>query len=131
MKDTLDTASGILFYINYFKEILIALIGGATAYLFRYHQEKEKNNFHTFSIALFLINIILGGFIGYLIGSIIPPENPYKNFLIGMSGIAAYPLLAILETNLVRILGKLTYYFLKIPTEIIELEDPKKNKKEK
>jgi hypothetical protein len=111
-QDVIIHTTTIAYFFGYFKEVILALFGGATAYLFKYYKEREKNDQYVFSTALFSINIILGGFVGYLIGSTIHPDNAYHDFIIGMSGIASYPILTVLESNFTRVITKIGSYYL-------------------
>lgn len=102
------------------KVLILATIGGMVAYLMRFHKKRETDKEHEFSILLLLINAITGGFLGYLVGSAIPETYASRDFIIGLTGVLAYPILTILESNIARILGKILSIVL---TEKIELKD--------
>jgi len=89
-----------------FSEIFIATIGGMIAYFIKYTKEKELDKNYKFSFVLFFINMLMGGFVGYLIGTLIPSTSEYKDFIIGMSGVASYPLLLILEGKFIELISK-------------------------
>jgi len=89
-----------------FKDVFLGAVGGLVAYLLKYQKEKELNENHTFSFVSIVINMILGGYASYLFGSAIPESWHYKDFLIGSIGVASYPILLYIESNLLGVLLK-------------------------
>jgi len=117
-----SSAISLLYNLSYFRDIILAIFGGATAYLFRYYQNQENDRTYKFSASLFFINAFLGGFLGYIIGTTVSVNNEYRDFIIGMTGVSAYPILIMLESNSTRIISKLIRKFLGI-----NLPEPKRS----
>jgi len=91
-----------------FKDVFLGAIGGLVAYLLKYQKEKETNKDHTFSFISTIINMVLGGYVSFLFGSAIPEGWHYKDFIIGSVGVASYPILLYIESNLLDIILKKT-----------------------
>ena len=49
-----------------------------------------------FTVALFCLNILLAGFVGYTVGKFIP-EGGMRDGILAISGFSSFPILAILE----------------------------------
>ena len=49
-----------------------------------------------FTILLFCLNILLAGFVGYVVGKFIP-EGGMRDGILAISGFSSFPILAILE----------------------------------
>jgi hypothetical protein len=92
--------------LHVFKDVLLGMIGGLIAYLLKYKREKEKNDSYVFSWVSLFINIILGGYVSYLFGTVIDPQWQYKDFVIGSVGVASYPILIWIEANALSIILK-------------------------
>ena len=94
------------------KEVLVAAeleaialsgIGGAVAYLITYYQGKYRQEGgrtdFIFDWVLFIIQIIVGLFAGYVVQDIVKDYEEYKNIMIAMSGFIAIPVLKIVESR--------------------------------
>lgn len=96
-------------YFLMFKEIILGFVGGAVAYLFDYSKAKRNGNSFTFSISSMLINMALGAFVAYMVGTVIPLETMGRDAIIGMSGVTAYQILLLAESNFAKwVFNKLT-----------------------
>ena len=60
-----------------FKDVILGFFGGMIAYLIRFQREKEENEEYKFSFVSLFINILLGGYASYLVGSVIDPSWKY------------------------------------------------------
>jgi hypothetical protein len=89
-----------------FKDVLLGMIGGLIAYLLKYSREKEKNDSYIFSWISLFINMILGGYVSYLFGTLIDSQCQYKDFIVGSVGVASYPILIWIEANALNVLLK-------------------------
>jgi len=91
------------------KEILLAGSGGVVAYLYDYTRMSKVNEEHRWSNKALVINTILGAFVGYVIGSLIPLEVYYRDAIIAFSGVSAFTILGIVESRFATmIIEKLT-----------------------
>jgi hypothetical protein len=92
--------------LHMFKDVLLGMIGGLIAYLLKYKREKEKNSSYIFSWVSLFINVIIGGYVSYLFGTVIDPQWQYKDFVIGSVGVASYPILIWIEANALDVILK-------------------------
>jgi hypothetical protein len=98
-----------MIYFVMFKEIILGFIGGAIAYLFDYSKAKRNDKPFSFSIGSMFINMALGAFVAYMVGTVIPLETMGRDAIIGMSGVTAYQILLLAESNFAKwIFNKLT-----------------------
>jgi len=94
--------NSFLDFIFFIKDTLLGIIGGAVAYLLKYYREKQLGNAFAFDIGIFLINMVFGGFVAYLVGASLPLEMYYRDFIIGASGVASYQILSFIESDLAK-----------------------------
>ena len=80
----------------------VAGFGALAHYLYEYTQNRKDFNW-----VMFGINIILGFFIGNLVGDVIPTTFIYRDGTLLVSGFCAYPLLRLLEDRGVDIILKI------------------------
>ena len=98
-----------MIYFIMFKEIILGFTGGAIAYLFDYSKAKRNGDSFTFSIGSMFINMALGAFVAYMVGTVIPLETVGRDAIIGMSGVTAYQILLLAESNFAKwVFNKLT-----------------------
>ena len=94
MLDMLDTKMKM-----YLMTGLIGAFGALVNLLYQYSKGR------TVSISLTLITIVIGFFVGNLVGSFIPVDFEYRDGLLMVAGFGCYPLLDMLETNMNKILN--------------------------
>ena len=83
------------------KDIILGTMGGMVAYLFDYSRAKrdsEKKEF-PFMMSSMIINMALGAFISYIVGSVIPIDTVGRDAIVGLSGVTAYNILLIAESR--------------------------------
>jgi len=91
------------------KEILFAGAGGVVAYMYDYTRMSKENSEYKWSNKAMLINMFIGSFVGYTIGSFIPVDYAYRDGIIGFSGVSAYTIIGIVESRFATwIVGKMT-----------------------
>ena len=91
------------------KEIILAGTGGVVAYLYDYTRVSRTNDEHKWSNKALFINTILGAFVGYVIGSLIPIDVTYRDAIIAFSGVSAFTIIGIVESRFaVYIIERLT-----------------------
>ena len=81
------------------KEIILAGTGGVVAYLYDYTRMSKANEEHKWSNKALFINTILGAFVGYTVGSVIPMDVTYRDAIIAFSGVSAFTIIGIVESR--------------------------------
>ena len=91
------------------KEIILAGTGGVVAYLYDYTRMSKTNKEHKWSNKALFINTILGAFVGYTVGSVIPMDVTYRDAIIAFSGVSAFTIIGVIESRFaVFIIERLT-----------------------
>jgi hypothetical protein len=72
---------------------MLAAFGGAASVLYS-HVKDDK----PLSVTLFVINILLAGFVGQLVGSLIPHDFAYRDGLLLSAGFCTFPILGLVQT---------------------------------
>lgn len=96
MLDFLDTKVKL-----YLLTGLISAFGALANLLYQYSKGKQ------ISFSLTIITIVIGFFVGNLVGSFIPMDFEYRDGLLMVAGFGCYPLLDMLESNLNNIFKNL------------------------
>lgn len=97
--------TGLIVAWGVFKDILLGSIGGFIAYIFNFERAKrDRSKMETsekmeFSISSMLIYILLGMFIGYLIGTVLTPKTYGRDVLISLGGFSAFSILLIADSR--------------------------------
>lgn len=81
------------------KDVVLGLIGGLIAYLFDYSKARRNKNDFEFMISSMIINMALGAFVGYVVGTLIDPEMEGRDAMIALSGVTAYNILLMAESK--------------------------------
>ena len=66
----------------------------------------QKSKGKTVSLALILITLVIGFFVGNVVGSFIPKDFEYRDGTLLIAGFGCYPFLDILESNMKNIIEK-------------------------
>ena len=83
-----------------FKDILLGLVGGLISYLFDYSKAKKNGNEEfIFRVSGMVINMSLGAFVGYVIGTLLPIETTGRDAIIALSGVTSYNILLLAESR--------------------------------
>lgn len=83
-----------------FKDILLGLVGGLISYLFDYSKAKRNGNEEfIFRVSGMVINMSLGAFVGYVIGTLLPIETTGRDAIIALSGVTSYNILLLAESR--------------------------------
>lgn len=72
---------------------LLAAMGGAASTLYA-HVKDDK----PLSLTIFFINVLLAGFVGQVVGSLIPADFAYRDGLLLSAGFCTFPILGLLQT---------------------------------
>lgn len=90
-------------------EIIALLVtGGYGAFgsIVHYLYEIVRDDAKSFSMPMFIVNLIFGFFIGQVIGSFIPDNFAYRDGIILISGFLVYQILSLIELRGMYILKK-------------------------
>ena len=83
-----------------FKDIFLGLVGGLISYLFDYSKAKRNGNEEfIFRVSGMVINMALGAFVGYVIGTLLPIETTGRDAIIALSGVTSYNILLLAESR--------------------------------
>ena len=83
-----------------FKDIFLGLVGGLISYLFDYSKAKRNGNEEfIFRVSGMVINMSLGAFVGYVIGTLLPVETTGRDAIIALSGVTSYNILLLAESR--------------------------------
>ena len=83
-----------------FKDIFLGLVGGLISYLFDYSKAKRNGNEEfIFRVSGMVINMALGAFVGYVIGTLLPIESTGRDAIIALSGVTSYNILLLAESR--------------------------------
>ena len=83
-----------------FKDIFLGLVGGLISYLFDYSKAKRNGNEEfIFRVSGMVINMSLGAFVGYVIGTLLPIETVGRDAIIALSGVTSYNILLLAESR--------------------------------
>jgi len=94
------TAHDVYIAFGSIKDILLGMSGGAIAYLFDYSRAKRSgDDKFKFLLSSMLINIALGAFVAYIVGSGLPIDLVYRDAIIGFSGVTAYNIILLAESR--------------------------------
>ena len=83
-----------------FKDVFLGLVGGLISYLFDYSKAKRNGNEEfIFRVSGMVINMSLGAFVGYVIGTLLPIETTGRDAIIALSGVTSYNILLLAESR--------------------------------
>ncbi len=93
-----------------FKDIILGVAGGAVAYLFDYIKSRRNDQVgFPFMPSSMLINMLLGAFVAYTVGTLLPLDITGRDAMVGFSGLTAYNILLVAESKFAEwIIDKLT-----------------------
>lgn len=87
-------------FLLMFKDILLGLVGGLISYLFDYSKAKRNGNDQfIFKVSGMVVNMSLGAFVGYVIGTLLPIETTGRDAIIALSGVTSYNILLLAESR--------------------------------
>ena len=86
------------------KDVLLGGFGGMVAYMFDYSKTKKINDEHKWSNSAMVINLFIGSFVAYSLGTFIPVDAVGRDGIIGLIGVSSYAILGIIESRFAKIL---------------------------
>jgi len=87
-----------------FKEIILGGAGGIVAYLFDFQRQKKALQDIPFSFSAMFINMCIGAFVAYTLGSFIDHTISGRDGYIGLIGVTSYAILGIVESRFAKII---------------------------
>jgi len=81
------------------KDILVGGTGGLMMYFVENRRMKEKGIDAKMDVGQMLINIFIGSFVAYVIGSSIAPDTPYRDGIVAVIGMCSYSIVGLLESR--------------------------------
>ena len=81
------------------KDILVGGTGGLMMYFVENRRLKEKGVDAKIDIGQMFINIFIGSFVAYVIGSSIAIDTPYRDGIIAVVGMCSYSIVGLLESR--------------------------------
>ena len=82
-----------------FKDVFLGLVGGLVAYLFDYKKADKEGRASIFKVSGVIINMALGAFVGYVMGTLLPIETTGRDAIIALSGVTSYNILLLAESR--------------------------------
>lgn len=80
-------------------DTLLGGIAGLVAYLYDWYKAIEGKGDFQFSFMALIINIAMGAFVSYIIGTTLTDSNEYRIILVGLSGFSAFSILSIARSK--------------------------------
>lgn len=94
-----DNINVFILALAMLKDVLLGLFGGLVAYLFDFIKARREGTDFVFKISSMLINMFLGAFVAYLIGTVVPDTMIARDMVVGMSGVTSYQILMLAESK--------------------------------
>jgi NAD/NADP transhydrogenase beta subunit len=100
----------VMIIVNSIRDVLLGIAGGMIAYLFDYSKAKRSGDDEfKFLISSMLVNMCLGAFVAYTIGSTLPEDIHFRDAIVGLSGVTAYNILLVAESKFAKwVIEKIT-----------------------
>lgn len=84
------------------RDALLGCSGGLVVYLYHFSTHREKNHTVEFDVVIFIINGVVGGFMAFTLGGLIPHSLEYRDGIIGLIGVTAFGFMAVVESKFVN-----------------------------
>lgn len=81
------------------KDVLVGGTGGLMMYFVENKRMKEKGVDAKMDVGQMFINIFIGSFVAYVIGSSIDPHTPYRDGIVAVIGMCSYSIVGLLESR--------------------------------
>ncbi len=82
-----------------FKDVFLGLVGGLVAYLFDYKKADKEGRATIFKVSGVIINMALGAFVGYVMGTLLPLDTTGRDAIVALSGVTSYNILLLAESR--------------------------------
>lgn len=84
------------------KDVLLGGAGGVIAYMFNYSRQKEELEDIKWSYQTMFINLCIGAFVAYSLGTFVPITTVGRDGIIGLIGVTSYAILGIIESRFAK-----------------------------
>lgn len=81
------------------KDILVGGTGGLMMYFVENKRMRDKGMEAKLDIGQMFINIFIGSFVAYVIGSSIAPDTMYRDGIVAVIGMCSYSIVGLLESR--------------------------------
>ena len=88
--------------VKTFKDALLGGAGGLVVYLYHYAKSKEGDADIKLDWITFIINGVVGAFMAFALGDIIPDSLAYRDGLVGLIGVVGFGLMGAVESKFVE-----------------------------
>lgn len=85
------------------KDVILGGAGGIIAYMFNYTKQKETLEDIKWSNQTMFINLCIGAFVAYSLGTFVPLDTAGRDGIIGLIGVTSYAILGIVESRFAKI----------------------------
>lgn len=83
------------------KDVLHSGLGAGVAFMYGHSKEKMRDRSIKISYTLLFIHLIIGFFLGYVLGDFIPKDLQYRDGMLCLIGVASYRLLGVLQNKVI------------------------------
>lgn len=98
--------------IRNFKNAILGGGGGFVAYLYRYAMIRREDKTAKLDWVTFLINGIVGAFMAFALGDLIPDDLTGRDGFVGLIGVVGFSLMHVIESKFAdKVIGKLLKIF--------------------
>lgn len=94
-----DNFKSFFFLIDLLRDILLGAVGGIASYLFDMKQARDKKEDIKFSLTTLSINVFLGCFVGYMVGTLLDASITGRDAIVSFSGFTAFGILVFIQSK--------------------------------
>lgn len=94
-----ENLKSFFFLIDLIRDILLGAVGGFASYLFDIKKARDKGEPVNFSLVTLAINVFLGCFVGYLVGTLLEPKIMGRDAIVSFSGFTAFGILVFIQSK--------------------------------
>ena len=86
------------------KDVILGGFGGIAAYLYDFTRQKKILEDTQWSSSAMLINLFIGAFVAYSVGTFVPMDMGGRDGIIGFIGVSSYAIMGIIESRFAKII---------------------------
>lgn len=84
-----------------FRDALLGGVGGLVAYLYHFSKARDNDAEVKLDWVSFVINGIVGAFMAYSLGGLVPDSLEYRDGIVGIIGVVGFGLMGVIESKFV------------------------------